>query len=140
MQRIEHFNNDTKLVENLTGGAPSSTRAAPSATRVAPSPTVAAPVSVILCRGSNYTNGDTDMSCACNVTGQSVKHQTGDGKQQLDYCTNGSLPSSHTGNYCGANSSKLVFDPDAKTVSYRANATTKVGSDVPAVTKRWCST
>jgi hypothetical protein len=137
MQRIEHFNNDTKLVENLTGKAPSST---PSAPRVAPSPTVAAPVSVTLCRGSNYINGDTDMSCACNVTGQSVKHQTGDGKQQLDYCTNGALPLSHTGNYCTTNSSKLVFDPDTKTVSYRVNATTKVGSDVPAVTKRWCAT
>jgi hypothetical protein len=142
MQRVEQF----------TASSPSSSPSSSIMSKMSSSPSVSkstAPVigadsstphtMVELCYGSDYLSGDATANCACNLDGSVVKHQTGDGKVLVDMCSDGSTPTSHTGDYCKVGSYKLVYELSNNTISYRKNALTAVGQSVPAVTRRWCS-
>jgi hypothetical protein len=94
---------------------------------------------ITLCEGNNYITGDNDQECGCNAAHTTVYHSVGDGTNEVDYCTNGKLPSHETGYYCGPSASKLIYVPETNEITYRSNAFTEPSPNKPALIKRWCA-
>jgi len=154
MQRVEEFGNfNTRIFEkatNVTTKVSPSVSKAPSVSKtpsysqapMSPSSSVIGPSGkkmITLCQGNNYITGDNDQECGCNAAQTTVHHSVGDGTNEVDYCTNGKLPSNETGYYCGPSASKLIYVPETNEITYRSNAFTEPMPNKPAVIKRWCA-
>jgi hypothetical protein len=139
MQRVEHFNNNVieRLVNTPSTSSPSAY--SPSTSSPSPSALFSTPTTTTECTGTNYSTADPTDTCICNADNPIVNHKIGDGKVEIDMCSDGSQPINTTGKYCYGSANKLIYEVVNKKISYRSDATTVVGNLVPAVTKKWCT-